>query len=136
LTSPRSLLDTDILSAVMKRQPTALSRSAAYLADHRRFTFSLITRYEVRRGLAARSATTQIRAFDRFCEASEVLPITEAVAVRASEIYGGLRRRGVVIGDADILIAATALENDLAVVTNNEAHFSRIPGLSLENWLR
>ena len=38
--------------------------------------------------------------------------------------------------DTDILlIAATALGHGIAVVTNNEAHFRRISGLDVENWL-
>lgn len=40
------------------------------------------------------------------------------------------------IGDADILIAATALVQGLVLTTNNEAHFRRIPGLRVDNWLR
>jgi len=39
------------------------------------------------------------------------------------------------IEDADILMAAIALVNDLTLVTNNTSHFSRIPGLQLEDWL-
>jgi tRNA(fMet)-specific endonuclease VapC len=46
-----------------------------------------------------------------------------------------LRRRGEPTGDADILIAASAIVRGIAVVTNNEGHFRRIPGLILENWL-
>ncbi len=38
------------------------------------------------------------------------------------------------IGDADILIAATAIENNLAIVTNNESHFNRITNLQVINW--
>jgi hypothetical protein len=39
-----------------------------------------------------------------------VLPLTDAVVMRASDIYADLYRRGQLIGDADILIAATALD--------------------------
>lgn len=35
----------------------------------------------------------------------------------------------------DTLIAATALEEDLILVTGNTDHFSRIPGLKIENWI-
>jgi tRNA(fMet)-specific endonuclease VapC len=38
-------------------------------------------------------------------------------------------------GDADILIAATGLEQGLVVITNNERHYHRIAGIQLENWL-
>jgi len=40
------------------------------------------------------------------------------------------------IGDMDMFIAATALEEDLIVVTGNTEHFSRIEGLKVENWIQ
>ena len=73
--------------------------------------------------------------FERFCLQNEVLPITEEIVVRAASIYVDLRNRGIVIGDADIFIAATAFSHGLAVVTNNEKHFSRVFGIKIENWL-
>jgi len=62
------------------------------------------------------------------------LPITEQIIVRASDIYADLHRRGQLIGDADILIASTAIEYGLVLATNNVAHFGRIPGLQVDNW--
>jgi len=133
---PKSLLDTDTLSAVIKQNPAALTHSRSYLAAYGLLTFSLITRYEVLRGLRAKRAVAQIAAFERLCAVSEVLPLTDAVVQRAAEIYGDLHQRGQLIGDADILIAATAMENGLICVTNNENHFKRIPNLPLDNWLK
>jgi tRNA(fMet)-specific endonuclease VapC len=131
-----ALLDTDILSAIMRQHPIVMDYARHYLATYPHLTFSLITRYEVLRGLMAKQAAAQLRAFDLFCQASNVLPLTDGIVVRAAEIYAGLQRKGALIGDADILIAATALEHGMVVVTNNEFHFQRIPGLQLENWLR
>lgn len=54
---------------------------------------------------------------------------------KASDIYADLRAQGEKIGDADILIAATALSWGFGVATNNERHFRRIQGLYVENWL-
>lgn len=130
-----ALLDTDILSAIMRRHPLAIAHSRSYLIAHHRFTFSIITRYEITRGLLAKNATSQLAAFDRLCDASEILPLTEAAALRAAEIYADLYRRGQLIGDADILIAASALTQGLEVITNNESHFGRISGLQIRNWL-
>ena len=53
---------------------------------------------------------------------------------RAALIYADLYRRGELIGDADILIAATALVENLVLGTNNERHFRRVAGLAVENW--
>lgn len=129
-------LDTDVLSAITRRHPVARPRAEAYQAIHGRFTFSIITRYEVLRGLNARGATTLRAAFEQVCTASEVLSFTDPIIVRASTIYADLYRTGTLIGDADILIAATAIENGLVVATNNVVHFSRIAGLDIENWLQ
>jgi len=63
------------------------------------------------------------------------LPLTDAIIIRAATIYADLHHRGALIGDADILIAATGLEHGLIVVRNNENHYQRISGIQLENWL-
>lgn len=136
MTVPRpALLDTDTLSAVLRQNPAATRKAQAYLRVHRRFAFSIITRYEVVRGLKAKDATRQQIAFDRFCKASEILPLSDPVVVLAADIYADLHRRGELIGDADILIAATAIFEDRDLVTNNERHFRRIARLRVENWL-
>ncbi len=132
---PPALLDTDILSAIMRRNPSVTQRARSYLEAHGRFTFSVITRYEVLRGLLAKGAAKQLAAFDQLCGMSSVLAVTDPIIVEAATVYAELHRRGELIGDADILIAATAISHGLAVVTNNEAHFRRIGNLRVLNWL-
>ncbi len=55
------------------------------------------------------------------------LPIVETFA----EVRAHLRRRGEIIADMDIFLAATALHYDLVVLTYNTKHFARIPNLKL-----
>lgn len=129
------LLDTDILSALMRQHSAAWARARAYLAIHHRLTFSIITRYEILRRLHAKNAMAQLAAFDQFCSVSTILPLTDAIVVRAAMIYADLHQRGVLIGDADILIAATSLEQGLIVVTNNASHYQRVSGIQYDNWL-
>lgn len=129
------LLDTSTLSEVIKGRDPAVSRRAqAYLAVHLRFTFSILTRYEIRRGLEARGAARQIVLFDQQCGGSRVLPLTDEIVVIASQIYGELWRTGQLISDADILIAATARHHGLDLVSKNRRHFERIPGLAVTSW--
>jgi tRNA(fMet)-specific endonuclease VapC len=132
----KALLDTDIRLSIMQRNPSSLVKAQEYLAAHGHFTFSVLTKYEIMRGLRAVRASRQAGVFDRFCSKSEILVLDDLAAVRAAEIYADLKADGALIGDADILIAATAIVNDLVVVTNNETHFNRIRGLRVENWSR
>ena len=64
-----------------------------------------------------------------------VLPFDTSAARRYGEIRAELEHRGSPIGDADVRIAAIALTHGLKVVTANERHFRRVPGLETENWL-
>lgn len=130
------VLDTDILSAIMRQNPVVIPKAREYLAEHGQFMFSIITRFEILRGLKAKGASKQVIAFDKFCTNNIILPLTDEIVVKAADIYGDLRGRGVLIGDADILIAASALVRGLAVVKNNEDHFQRIRELQVQNWLK
>lgn len=130
------VLDTDILSAIMRQNSVVTPKARAYLNEHDQFTFSIITRYEILRGLKAKRATKQTMIFDEFCARNIILPLTNEAIVKAADIYADLRGRGVLIGDADILIAASALVRGLGVVTNNEDHFQRIRDLQVQNWLK
>ena len=134
--SRQVLLDTDTLSAYMRREATVVARIEEYLIAHRELSFSLMTRYEILRGLKARGATSKLRAFAELCSISDILALTDEVIERAADVYADLYRRGELIGEGDILIASTALVYDLVMVTNNVKHFSRIEDLQVDNWLQ
>jgi tRNA(fMet)-specific endonuclease VapC len=133
--APNTLLDTDILSMLMRGTPAVLRRAKTYLADHPVITLSMITRFEILRGLKANGATTRLTAFDAFCAANEILSLSDATIRIASDLYADLHTRGQLLPDADILIAAAALEHGLVLATNNIKDFSRINGLTIDNWL-
>lgn len=118
-----AILDTDVLSAVMRRDPPVVRRLRSYLGIFGELTFSVVTQYEVLRGLRYKGATRQIREFEQLCRGSHVLPLTEEIATKAAEIHAFLRSRGTMIQDADILIAAAARVHGLVVATSNESHY-------------
>lgn len=60
MAQPEALLDTDILSAIMKGNPLAVARAGEYVTEHGSLTLSIITRYEILRGLKAKNATAQV----------------------------------------------------------------------------
>jgi tRNA(fMet)-specific endonuclease VapC len=86
-------------------------------------------------GLYFKDAKSQLAKFEQFVELNEILPLTEEVAKKAAEIYAELRKNGETIGHNDILIAGTAIVNDMTLITNNVNHFGRIKGLSIDNWI-
>ena len=128
------LVDSDTLSFYFKNRPKVVAEAQNYLRQHQVFTFSVISRFEILRGMKVRNATGQLKFFDLFCRQNEIIELNDKIIVRAADIYADLYKRGSLVGDADILIAATALENNLSVVTNNESHFHRISGLQILNW--
>ncbi len=129
------LLDTDILSEVFKqRDATVKQHAAAYLQQHGQFTFSEFSRFEVRRGYLSKQATKQLALFDVFCGHCQLLPATEAIFDRAAQVWAYARQHGHPCGDADVLIAATALEHGLVLATGNLRHFAWVPGLITADW--
>ncbi len=132
--SAKTLLDSDTLSFYFKKYPKVVAEAQPYLQQHQIFTFSAITRFELLRGMKVRNATAQLKFFDLFCRQNEIIKLNDEIIVRAADIYADLYKRGLLILDADILIAATALENNLPIVTNNESHFNRILSLQVLNW--
>lgn len=87
------LLDTDTLSAIVRQNLLVISKAKAYLAQHSRFTFFIITRYEILRGLKAKGANKQFKAFEQFCDNNIIFPLTDEIIVQASDIYAELRKK-------------------------------------------
>lgn len=94
-------------------------------------TLNAIGYLKTRRGLSE-GHTKKRQAFERLAQEAGVLELCLSTLDLATGIYQNLRRRGVLIEDADILIAATALAHDATLVTRNLKHFGRVEGLRLE----
>lgn len=69
--------------------------------------------------------------FRSFLRGVAVLGVTRRIAERYARVSGELRAQGLLIPPPDLLIAATALEHRLTVVTRNRRHSARIPHLHL-----
>ena len=62
-----------------------------------------------------------------------VIPVYDALDVYASE-KARLRRLGLMVDDFDILIGATAIVNNMIMVSNNSKHLSRLANINLQDW--
>jgi tRNA(fMet)-specific endonuclease VapC len=134
-----TLLDTDILSEVLKKKdPRVLNTSALYLAEHRRLAFSAITYYEIVRGLQAIKAKRGLANFFVKLGGFDVVEISIPVLHRAADLWAEARSGGHPRDDADLIadliIAATALETGRELSTGNTGHFRWIQGLALTDW--
>ena len=63
-----------------------------------------------------------------------VIPISSCIDIYAQE-KARLRKAGTMIDDFDLLIGATAIANDLVIITNNVKHFDRLENLKIEDWV-
>jgi len=131
----KSILDTNILTAFLKDNPKVVNKVAEYLDEYDKLTISVITYYEILRGLKEIGNKKKLKLFYEMAEKSEIIILTVKIMDKASDIYLELKRNGELIEDADILVAASAIANDLVLITDNEKHFRRIEGLKVENWL-
>jgi tRNA(fMet)-specific endonuclease VapC len=135
----KSLVDTDTLSGINKAYDRELLTTAErYVATYGRFTFSSVTVMEVVRGYYLAGRLEKLTEFLASLADHEVLAFSESTAELAGKIDADLLRTGQPIGRADPMIAATAIEHDLVLVTGNIKHFERIQALGyplrLENW--
>jgi tRNA(fMet)-specific endonuclease VapC len=135
---PVYLLDTNAISELV-RHPGG-SVAATYRVKEKEpesvLLTSIIVSCEVRYGLAKNySASVEQRA-------NEVLARipAEPLGAEADGHYAAIRvdleRRGQIIGQNDMLIAAHALALGAIMVTANTREFRRVKGLRVENWLR
>ena len=49
-------------------------------------------------------------------------------------LFYDLRQKGMMIEDSDIMIVATAIVNDMVLVTENVKHMGSLNGISIETW--
>jgi tRNA(fMet)-specific endonuclease VapC len=132
--SARYMLDTDTCSYIMKRssQPVMKRLRAVPVTS---VCVSVITKSELLYGVEVSPRRTQdATALQAFLPHVEVLEFPDAAATHYAQIRADLKKRGQMIGANDLFIAAHARSLGLRLVTNSIAEFSRVKGLTIENW--
>jgi tRNA(fMet)-specific endonuclease VapC len=129
------LLDTDTCIHLLRGRAATVGHALRQRPDE--LAVSAISRYELLYGVERcpakwrRKEGTKVRLL---LEQIHVLPFTAETAAHAAQIRAAIEATGRSIGPMDILIAATALENHLPLVTGNLAEFRRVPGLECVSW--
>ncbi len=102
--------------------------------DANSFFISEITLAELKFGIANSQAPDKnMESLNKFLTGVQVLPIFDSLDVYANE-KARLRKAGKPVDDFDLLIGASAVANNLTLVTNNIKHFERLKGIKIENW--
>ena len=125
------LLDTDVFSYLMEPGDP---RGRPYLrhVEGRTTALSFITVGEVLFGAFWRGGGERRTAeLKRRLEAAFILPLDHETSLAYGRLKSGLRRQGRVLADNDLWIAALAVRHSVPLVSNNLAHFQRVPGLVL-----
>ena len=131
----RYLLDTNILSDAMRNPRGVVRRRIEEVGPDAVYT-SIIVAAELRFGVVKSGSGRLASNFDEVIRPLEVVPFDEPVDRTYADLRAELERRGTPIGANDLWIAAQALHDGSVLVTDNVGEFSRVPGLTVENWLR
>lgn len=127
------VLDTDICSASMKRPSDLWHRFIQYSG---RLAIPSLVLAELRAGAYLRPDPAPLLVkIEELLQEVFVIDFDSECAERSGRVRGDLGRLGLTVAPFDLLIASVALARDATLVTHNTAHFARIPGLRLADWL-
>ncbi len=112
------LLDTNILILYLRKTDGYYELLDSLAMDDALY-ISAITRLEIIRGMRDRECEATFDILDSL----ETIEIRIEIADKAGELIRTWRTKGIALEDADALIAASALEHGLALVTTNVKHF-------------
>jgi tRNA(fMet)-specific endonuclease VapC len=128
------LLDTDTSVFFLRKEKTIVDRIKKI--DNTDIAISIITLAELQYG-ASNSPRIQENTdrMEGFRKLFANLPLSTEITAMFGDQKTNLRKSGNLIADFDILIGSTAIVNGLILITNNVKHFSRLSGITIENWL-
>ncbi|MBU3599832.1 type II toxin-antitoxin system VapC family toxin [Polynucleobacter sp. 30F-ANTBAC] len=130
----RYLLDTNIVIYVLKRRPIKVLE--VFNKNASRMAISSITLSELMYGAEkSQQVDKNLEAVEEFVSHLEVLSYDAKASQHYGQIKAKLEKKGQIIGENDIHIAAHAISQGLTLVTNNLKEFKRVPHLALENWV-
>lgn len=128
------LLDTCVISDLFKKIPAVIDHFKS--VSPQQICLSTITVMEVEYGLKLNTERAKkIRPiWKELLECIEIVPYTALCAEASGRIRAELKNDGLPIGPYDILIAGTAMAQEMVLVTSNTSEFARVEKLKLVDW--
>ena len=131
----RYLLDTNICIYIQRQKPAGVLARFEKLKPGDA-AISVITWGELLYGAEkSQHRKRALQLLEEFKTFVPVLPMPELAGNHYGIIRAVLESKGKPIGNNDLWIAAHAKAESLALVTNNEREFQRVPGLKVQNWI-
>ena len=130
------MLDTNTCIFVLKKRDEKLRKKFKAIKN---LCISSVTYGELCYGIENGAATLRQERFqqlDLFTQRVLIEPWDEEAARHYGAIRAHLNKKGKIIGNNDLLIAAHARSVSAVLVTNNTGEFSRVPDLTIEDWLK
>ncbi len=127
------LVDTDWIINYLKGDESTVN-TLETLYD-KGFAISVISFSEIYEGIFYYKGKTRNkleRDFQQFLEGVIVIDVDENIGKVFGELRAELRKEGNLIDNFDLLIASTAIQHDLELLSNNVKHFKRIKGLNFK----
>lgn len=128
------LLDTNACVGHLRGRNALLTRRIQARPNNELRLCSVVIAELIRGTLRSRQPAANRAKMDAFVKQFVSLPFDDAAAEVHARIRVHLESLGMSIGPYDLQIAAIALVHQLIVVTHNVAEFSRVPGLTVEDW--
>jgi predicted nucleic acid-binding protein len=125
------LLDTDWIVHWLKGKKRIIDKIETYRKSG--LSVSIISVAELYEGIyGSNHPEDDEQILKDFLRGVTLLEVSEDVCKKFGELRNGLRRKGELIGNFDLLIASTALINNLTILSDNVEHYKRIKGLKFE----
>lgn len=129
------LLDTNILSAIIRKEDVAERRFRQAINNDETLLLSVVVLYEIKRGLLKHAARKQMATFEHLIVHLAWCETLHADWELAAHLWATREKIGRPIEDADLLIAAQVKRLSATLVTDNEKDFANL-GIEIENWRR
>jgi len=129
------MLDTNICIYIAKNKPASVLAQFKTLSINQ-IVMSVITYGELSLGAEkSQYKQTTTQKLNNLIQIIPVISMSESVGNIYGIIRADLEKKGQIIANNDLWIAAHAMEQNITLVSNNIKEFNRIPDLSLENWV-
>lgn len=130
-----TILDTDIIVALLKGIPEAIQKITLIEEKGEAISTTIVTVYELLKGayLSRRCEENLAKVADAI-SSMQILDLTFNACEEAAKIYKELNNKGTMVGEFDILIAAITIANQEEFVTRGDHFELLIPGSKLQKW--